>query len=606
MISRINLFNYGEVGERLAGIRESEIHQQSAQKIENFVINEMGNLKIAKKWKENILKNAELFNHLFDTKYDFYIGISNNNIYTIKKDLSQILYKHPISPNYHNFKIADDKLFLIGKTSSVYEFDKNTGNIGSSNFLELLKYPIKDRQDVKIDVYKCYKLKDTTEIRISLLGTYTNPRIKSNNGIYLFETNIKLERLYKQYKTSITDNIIDDATDGMVFGVMHGYFKKDEEKQYLLGNEKVELVVGGTDNKYGSEYFTTFNKNVSGEIGYGELKELKNDIVDIGMFSDRLYIIKDGIFYFSKKGDYFDFKNDTKADSPFFFKPNPINNIFPKIYSSEVGNRMYVTTNKGVYVISAGNIFSSTNYSVHIASEIPCRDKGVLIADNFFYISEEGQLKCVQVVPNQTGYETFVTVNVEKYDIYSECDSIGKLKYDDRVMLVGTKKSKNSTDTEFNSLLFYQALDFNIFRRFTISQDYKFKRIISLDKYLLFQNDKNILLSESKNNVRVAKLKINTPAISTQKGGNYSNDYQSNVERVFVKVLNEDSQAIKGIKINNTIISKIPEESDLFSCFRLDEQFPILNGYEIEVTTNENEKIFEILGIDTKIKVASD
>ena len=71
MISRINLFNYGEVGERLAGIRESEIHQQSAQKIENFVINEMGNLKIAKKWKENILKNAELFNHLFDTKYDF-------------------------------------------------------------------------------------------------------------------------------------------------------------------------------------------------------------------------------------------------------------------------------------------------------------------------------------------------------------------------------------------------------------------------------------------------------------------------------------------------------------------------------------------------------
>lgn len=606
MISRVNLFNYGEVGERLSGIRESEIHQQSAQKIENLIINEMGNLKIAKKWEENILPNGEIFHRLFDTKYNFYIGVSENYIYTIKKDLSKILYKFSINSNYKEFKFVDDKLFGKGNPYLVYEFDKNTGNIGSSNFLELLKYPIKDRQDVKIDVYKCYKLKDTTEIRVSLLGTYTNPRIKSDNGIYLFETNIKLERLYKQYKTSITDNIIDGATDGMVFGVMHGYFKKDEEKQYLLGNNKVELVAGGTDNKYGSEYFTTFNKNVSGEIGYGELKELKNDIIDIGMFSDRLYIIKDGIFYFSKKGDYFDFKNDTKADSAFFFKPNPINNIFPNIYSSEVGDRMYVTTNKGVYVISSGSVFSSTNYSVHIASEIPCRDNGVLISDNFFYISEEGQLKCVQVIPNQTGYETFVTVNVEKYDIYSECDSIGKLKYDDRIMLVGTKKKKKSLDTSFNSLVFYQVLDFNIFRRFTITQDYKFKKIISLDKYLLYQSDKNILLCESKNNVKKAKLKINTPAISTEKGGNYSNDYQSNVERVFIKVLNEESQAIKGMKINNTAISKIPEESDLFSCFRLDEQFPILNGYEIEITTNENDKIFEILGIDTKIKVASD
>lgn len=49
MIATNNIFNYGEVGERLSGIRDTEIYQQSAQKIENFVINEMGNSKIAKK-----------------------------------------------------------------------------------------------------------------------------------------------------------------------------------------------------------------------------------------------------------------------------------------------------------------------------------------------------------------------------------------------------------------------------------------------------------------------------------------------------------------------------------------------------------------------------
>ena len=52
MFTTNNIFNYGETGERLGGIRDTEIYQQSAQRIENFVINEMGNLKIAKKLKE--------------------------------------------------------------------------------------------------------------------------------------------------------------------------------------------------------------------------------------------------------------------------------------------------------------------------------------------------------------------------------------------------------------------------------------------------------------------------------------------------------------------------------------------------------------------------
>jgi len=43
-----------------------------------------------------------------------------------------------------------------------------------------------------------------------------------------------------------------------------------------------------------------------------------------------------------------------------------------------------------------------------------------------------------------------------------------------------------------------------------------------------------------------------------------------------------------------------------FSVFRLDKSFSILNGYDIEIITKENDKIFEILGIDTNIDVNGD
>lgn len=601
---RNNLFVYGETGERLNGIRESEIYQQSAQKIENFVINEMGNLKIAKQWGSVQLPQTEPFVKVFDTKYSFYIGVSKNNIYTFSKTLDRVLYKLSISENYHNYKMIENRLFLVGDTTKVYEFDKKTGNIGTSNFMELLKYPIKNKEETKIDVYKCYKVGD--EIRVSLLGTYTNPKLRSDDGIFLFNTGVKLQRLYKQFKSSVTKENITGAVDGLTFGVLHGFFQKDGERQYLLGNRKIEFTGEANDSVYGSTYFTRINQNISGELAYGELQELKNNIIDVGMYEDRMYILHDGIFYFSQKGDYFNFKNDTKQDGPFYFRPTPIDNVFPEFYSTEVGNRLYATTSKGVYVVSAGNVFSSTSYKVYVASEIPCKDKGILIGENFFYISEDGDLKCVQVVPNQIGYESFSTVNVEKYDIAYQCESIEKLKYDDRIMLVGTKKKKGSTENSYTSLVFYQTLDFNLFRRFTITVPVPLSNLSTLNKYILSRGAGNTFIFETKNNMPKAILKLNTPGIKTEKGGSYANDYSSAVERVFVKALNEDKEAIKGMRINDKLITKIPQEDDLFSVFKSETHFPILNGYEIEVISNENDKILEILGIDTKIRVASD
>ncbi|WP_405346324.1 hypothetical protein KST14_05345 [Fusobacterium animalis] len=606
MFTTNNIFNYGETGERLGGIRDTEIYQQSAQKIENFVINEMGNLKIAKKLKEYAVNGLPInIEHLFDTKHNFYIVVGNETVVTIKKDFennnSPLLYQHNIG-NFSNISYADEKLFVIDDTGNVkvLEFNQD-GNIGASNFMNLLKFPIQEKQELTIDLYKIYQIGN--DLRVTLIGTYNSPSLSVRSGrIFLSSSTLQIERLYLQYRTFSNINDIAGAHVNMVIGVLHRYFP-ETNGNYIIGNTPVKL--GSSDSITSIQSLSGSGDVQGGEFSYGKIINFNSGIVDVGIYRDRLYFIKENTFYFSEISNYFNFRNGIRQSDPFFFKPTPINNVFPKVIKAETGNKIYVATNKGVYVISAYQTFSSTSYSVFVASEIPCKEAGVLIKDDFYYISTENSLKCVQMIPNAQGYESYSVVDVEKYDIYTECEKIEKLKYDDRLMLVATKKKKGSNDIIFNKLCLYQALEFNLFRRFTINIDFSIEKgkLLSLDKYLV--KDKSFF-RECDNNVSKALLRMNTPSITTKIGGRYGNDYSSQVERVFVKVLNQDQEAIKTVKIAETSIEKFPGEDDLFSVFRLDKSFPILNGYDIEVITKENDKIFEILGIDTSISTNGD
>lgn len=606
MISTNNIFNYGEVGERLSGIRESEIYQQSAQKIENFVINEMGNLKIAKKLKEFPVVNLPVnIEYIFDTKHSFYIVVGENKIVTIRKDFENnqnpVLYQHSVG-DIKIVQYADEKLFIINNSGNVNVFEfQETGNIGVSNFMSLLQFPIREKQEMSIDLYKVYQV--GSEMRITLIGTYSNPYLSVRGGkIYLSSSNMQIELLYLQYRTFSNANEIPGVHANMVIGVLHKYMA-ETNGSYIIGN--VEVKLGSADNITSIKTSTGSGEVSDGEFSFGKIVDLNDGIVDSGIYRDRLFLVKENTFFFSEVSNYFNFRNGIKQSDPFFFKPTPINNVFPNIIKSEVGNKIYVATDKGVYVISAYQSFTSTSYSVFVASEIPCREKGVLIKDDFFYISTGNILKCVQMIPNAQGYESYAVVDVEKYDIYTECEKIDKWKYDDRLMLVATKKNKNSNETEFRKLCLYQSLDFNIFRRFTIDTQFPILKgkLLSLDKYLIKEKT---LYREGPLNAAKGIIRMNVPALKTENGGRYGNDYSSTVERVFVKVLNQNQAAIKGIKIKETNIKKFPGEDDLFPVFRMDKHFPILNGFDIEVTTNENDKIFEILGIDIKMNVNAD
>ena len=322
-----------------------------------------------------------------------------------------------------------------------------------------------------------------------------------------------------------------------------------------------------------------------------------------------MIILNDGYLYFSKKSDYFDFRNDTKTDSAFFFKPTPINNIYPEMYDIYIGDKIFVPTSHGVYVISTNNILTSGTYNVFIASEITCNEKtkysykksATLLNGTFYYLTDTNEIRCVEQVPNSQGVETYSSTNLEKYELIPKFVGLDKLKYNNRNYLIAFKEEK--TDT----LNLYEQLEYKIFRRFSLKLDKPINDFIFCNKYILgLIDDIAIKLNETENNVAKAILRINPPYMKTEKGGSYSNDYSSRVLRVFIKVLNENKEAIKGIKINDKVVTKNDIENDLFNVFKIETSFPILNGFNIEITTKENNKIFEILGIDTKIDVISD
>ena len=113
MIVRSNFFQYGELGERISGIRDSEIHKNSANEILNMTITEVNTLRVAKQYylmnitQEKIIK-------VIDTKYNFYIVVTLSQIITFSRD-NQIIASlgHGLTVNENtNVNIFDNQMFI--------------------------------------------------------------------------------------------------------------------------------------------------------------------------------------------------------------------------------------------------------------------------------------------------------------------------------------------------------------------------------------------------------------------------------------------------------------------------------------------------------------
>ena len=71
---RSNSFMYGEIGERLSGIRESQVYEYSANSLTNWYITEAGNLRAAKQYRGIGLVNDEILEiiMLYHTEFSLF------------------------------------------------------------------------------------------------------------------------------------------------------------------------------------------------------------------------------------------------------------------------------------------------------------------------------------------------------------------------------------------------------------------------------------------------------------------------------------------------------------------------------------------------------
>ncbi len=614
---RSNFFMNGEVGNRLNGIRETEIYKYSANKLTNWYITEAGNLKAAKKYNAIPLVSDEIL-EVIDTRYHFFVVVTSKEIVSFnkvtKKPISRLA--HGNYTNETNISVFENQIFTStentatgGYWNNVFSFD-TAGILGVSNYLDTILTPLKDREKMAVDIYRVYN-KPGTGLVLEKLSVKDEFIIRTNADweIFLKDTGVKIQRLYCQYKSTVTYQDLTEIGPGnnLVVGstiaIMHNYKDADSVKKFMVGNQNVSLNFAAYDAMYGSYYIsnivapgTPYGTIVTGSLEYGEVVPLNTDVVDVAVIQNRLAVIKNDVIYFSKTFDYNNFRNGTKDDDGFYIKPSPIRNQQTKLLKMTAGNILFVSSNKGIYAIGMDMSLTPTNSIgiTKIVSDTPASKEIEIINNDLYYLSEDNFLCCTQLFYT-AGQAQMNNAIVEKYDISKRVKKISAGIIDNKTVLIAT--------TEEDIILIYSSLDINIFRKYSLEFPGN-KKVFGFNKDLV--SDKSYY-EITENNYKNTEIILNPPAFNTSKSGSYLNDYQSRIERVALNVLNQDRKAIKRVKINDNALNNLGNTTeDYFSLYKYEGRITLIEGFSIKIETFENNKILEIRGIDTLVNVAGD
>ena len=615
MWKRTNFFVYGEIGNRLNGIRESPVYQQSANSILNWYITESGNLKVAKQYRGIGLVNDEIL-EVIDTRYHFFVVVTTRELVSFDK-----INKTPISRLVHgialnkdsNISVFENQIFTSventatgGYWNNVYSFDK-TGLLGISNYLETILTPLKDREKMAVDIYRVYS-KPNVGIVLEKLSVKDDFIIQTNADweIFLKETGVRIQRLYCQYKSTVTYQDLSELGPGnnLIVGstiaIMHNFQSADSVKNYMVGNQRVNLNYAAYDAVYGSYYIdsivapgTPYGTIVSGSLEFGEVVPLSSDVVDVAVIQNRLAVIKNDVIYFSKTFDYNNFRNGTKDDDGFYIKPSPIRNQQTKLLKMTAGNILFVSSNKGIYAIGMDTSLTPANSIgiTRIVSDTPASKEIEVTGNDLYYLSEDNFLYCTQFIYTNGQAEMNNSI-VEKYDTTKRVKNISVGQIDNKTVIIAT--------TEENKILVYSSIDINVFRKFSLEFEANTKVFGFNNDLVCFKSYYEI----TDNNYKDTEIILNPPPFSSSKSGSYLNDYQSGADRVALNLLNQDREAIKQVKVNDRIIEN--SLSSKSKIYKYEGSLSFIDGFSIKIETKENDKILEVRGIDMLVNIAGD
>lgn len=596
------IFSYGEVGESLEGLRDSQIAQNSAKEIYNFYVTEMGTLRVAKTYTDMKIHNVDQkIIGRRNTKYNFFLLFFKDRIVSVSKDNVVPISVIAVS-NMHetsNISIFNNFIFIRNTSNSigVYYFS-DAGILGSTNFLNTVKLPFQNKIEMGMDVYRIFKQADNT-LRPELLGTYPENLTLAFGGageIILGNTGVHMVRVYLQYKSLVGANQIGGAYEGMVFGVFRNYQSPNGTLQHHLGNLPVTFGGVAYDATYGSNYFTigTPYNSGYGKLIFGTLENFLADyskIVDMVEFQSRLCIATEDKLYFSKILEYNNFVPELDESGGFFIKPATIDGNQTKIIKLSVGNGLYTVCNEGVIVIGWGTSVSSTNLSnVKIAGNSPPSTIGVVIEDIYYYLGADGILRAI--LPDFSGgVIKFANVLVESYDYSMKILTISKgVMNEDNVLLVTPQEG------EFIWVYTYLKND-RLFRRVKIASP----QPANLGQCGVFGFGDNLLVGDryrvqTQLNFPQAHVILNLPFIQTPSRGAYLNDFLMQYGRMVINVY-ANKPAVKRISVNNYAIQKLSTQAGNYNVWDFLGKSPLVD-LTITIDTNQTKDTIEIRGIN--------
>lgn len=594
-----NIFNYGSVGTALDGFRDSEIAQQSANKILNFVITEMGTIRVAKQY-ESVYLSGEPIQKFLDTKYHFYLIFTGSHIISVDKNINSHISSlaHGLAVTHEaNVSMFNDFFSIRDVNGNVGVFAINSsGGLGTTNFLDTIELPFLKLTEMSLDYYKVFNPTIGTEQKLSpeLMRSYQGDLevYVSGGRLHIANLDIPVDRIYRSFKAGLSKDDVKDPAQGQQYLIFRNYKSPTGEEKYYAGNTEIQLTGEVHDEVYGSNYFTTASpEGARGILRFGVTENFKSDIVDFLEYQSRLVITTKEKMYFSKVLDYNNFVPGTGSSDSFFLKLSPIDGNQPVVMKLTSGNGIYVTAEKGIMVVGYDTHLTpqSSLGSVYIAGNSEPTLASALVENDFYYIDKKGLLRCI-LLTISGGKAVYTNEIAEKYN-----HDRGSIKWVTRGY-VNEQNVAVCTGRKLKEIFVYERIQEKIFRNFSLQFETEYP-IFGFNENFI---SGNYLYRLTERNYPYAKIINNMPMVASSTKGAFLMDFEMDYSRIVLNILSPGGST-KGLRLNGHPLQNLQRKKSDYNIYDYNGLLNVVD-LTVEIETNSTNDPVELKGINYSLR----
>lgn len=590
-------FVSGEVGERLNGLVNSQAYAEAVRVAENVIITPIGSLRAIPKYSQKVF--SEITEPIITTRrlqFGMSALISATKLYIYHHATNSIKSSatHGIgNPTVYNIF---ENYVVIGNLSSlkIFAVDRNSGALGNVDFFSQIKKPVRTRLDLKVGIYRWITIKEFNYItnqyenkkQIIKIGNYDDLESVGTNGSgNLIVTGISsVKRMYFIASSTLTREVFNDADFNDGDTILN--FEQGQITDFYINSRNVVFTGVANDGKSNPFATTVSVGNIPlGKATRGTVVDLSTSSVrDMIVYQNRLCCITDSEIFFSERFDYTNFLNGIEISDAFYLKPSPIRSSQPNLRKLIANRGLWINTDRGYYALGFNSDFSSVDSFVEIVNDRTPSLNHILLDETLFFIDTMGNLYSVfNIGENVTKFQS---LEVDKFDINRNFYHLSTMIID------GVEHIVVQDINKVNKLYLYRRTADTFFSRTTLNLTDN-ARVLG-DSYNYFQN--NAYYTLTLNFVDKIKISVLPPNIYTKERGLYLNNTYVNIKQVVLKLLNEDNKAVKAVKINGIALDLI--ERDDYSLYIVNTSFRVSKGFDIEIETNGNDSILEVLALE--------